>query len=124
MIKTKLQALVRAKDAFAKLSSIELPLKTSYKLAKIIRQVNDELVLFDEQRLNLCKKYGTYITEENSYSIPPDKMPEFSNEYSELLSVEVNLDAERVMLPAELSITPADILNLSDFIEIEGFEDD
>ena len=124
MIKTKLQTLVKAGDAFTKLSAIELPLKTSYKLAKLIRQVNDELVLFDEQRLKLCKKYGAYITEENSYSIPPDKMPEFSNEYSELLSVEVNLNFEKVTLPETLNITPADILNLSDFIEIEGEEDD
>lgn len=124
MIKTNLQTLVRARDAFAKLSSVEMPSKTSYKLAKIIRQVNDELVLFDEQRLKLCKKYGAYITEENSYSIPPDKMPEFSSEYSKLLSVEVNLISEKVMLPETLSITPADILNLSDFIEIEGVEDD
>lgn len=120
MLKTKLHTLVEAREPFQNLSSKELPLKTSYKLAKVIRQVNEELALFDEQRLKLCRKYGVLSEKDNTYSVPPDKMPEFGKEYAELLAIDVELDFEKVHLPDTISIKPIDLVALYDFVEIEG----
>ena len=70
MIKIKLHTLVEAKEPLLNLSTKELPLKTSYKLAKAIKKVNDELVFFEEGRLKLCQKYGNPNKEANGYEIP------------------------------------------------------
>lgn len=120
MLSTKLRTIVEAKESLQNLASMELPLKTSYKLAKMVRCISNELLVFDEQRLKLCQKYGALCKNGNSYEIPPDKMPLFGKDYAELLNIDVELDCEKVTLPDTINIKPIDLVALYDFIEIEG----
>ncbi len=124
MIKTKLQILVAAKEPLQNLSSKEMPLKTSYGLARLIRKINDELAVFEESRLTLVKKYGDLNEEEGTYIVPPDKIPLFGKEYAEFLDVDVELDCGKIVLPETINIKPIDLVALCDFIEIEGVTDD
>lgn len=119
MIKIKLHTLVEAKEPLQNLSTKELPLKTSYKLAKAIKRINDELVFFEEERFKLCKKYGKFVEQNNTYEVEDANMPEFKKEYIELLNIEVELDCERVSLPDTISIKPIDLLVLDGLVEIE-----
>lgn len=119
MIKIKLHTLVEAREPLQNLSTKELPLKTSYKLAKAIKKVNDELTFFEEERFKLCKKYGKLDETSTAYEVEDANMPKFKQEYVELLNIEVELDCEKVLLPDSISIKPIDLLILDGLVEIE-----
>ena len=121
MIKTNLKSILNAREAAKKLSQQELPVKESYRIAKLIKAMDAELVIYNESRIRLCERYGELAENKREYKIL--KGAEFNNELGSLLDMEVSLDVPKVMLPASLCITPSDVISLSDFIEIEGDED-
>lgn len=122
MIKTKLHSIVNAREAMRKLAGQELPVQESYRVAKLIKAMNAEIAIYDEARIKLCEKYGELAENKREYTIL--KGAEFNRELSSLLDMEVELDLKKVTLPLGLCITPSDVISLSDFVEIEGVEDD
>ncbi|MBP3939497.1 MAG: hypothetical protein IK955_08810 [Clostridia bacterium] len=122
MISTNLNSILNAREAAKKLMGQELPVKVSYRVAKLIKAMNSEIEVYDQERIRLCEKYGELDKKKGEYKI--SETTEFYKDLNSLLDIEVSLDVRKVSLPETLSITPADILSLSDFIEIEGVEDD
>ena len=122
MIKTKLKSIINAREAVQRLAQKDLPVRVSYSVTKLINAMNSELGVYDTQRIRLCEKYGKLDESKTSYIIPEGT--EFSNEHGSLLDFETELDALKVKLPENMSITPADLLALNDFIVIEGVSDD
>ena len=121
MIKTNLKSILNAREAAKKLSQQELPVKESYRVAKLIKAMNAEITIYDEARIRLCERYGELAENKREYKIL--KRAEFNRELGSLLDMDVSFDVQKVILPATLCITPTDIISLSDFIEIEGDED-
>lgn len=119
MIKIRLHKLLEAKESLQKLSVIELPLKTSYKLAKMIKKINEELSFFEDERLKLCKKYGKFDEATTTYMVEDANMFEFKKEFTELLNIEAEFDCERILLPDTIVIKPIDLIALDDLIKIE-----
>ena len=122
MIKTKIKSIVNAREAMQRLAQQTLPIAVSYRVTKLIRAIDSELAVYDKERIRLCEKYGKLNESKTSYNIL--KGAEFNEEHSLLLDFDIELDAQKVKLPETLNITPADLLCMSEFVEIEGVSDD
>ena len=122
MIKTKIKTIVNAREAVQRLAQQTLPVAVSYRVTKLINAMNAEIAVYDAERIKLCERFGKLNDSKTSYTI--GKGEEFNGELSSLLDFDVELDVQKINLPETLSITPADLITLYDFIKIEGVTDD
>lgn len=116
-MKVKLSEIVNARQALQKMMTKELPIKTAYRLSKLVNAVNDELGNFEDQRKKLVEKYGEKKGEE--VVVPKDKAQDFQKDMQELLDVEVKIDFDPISLSdiGEISLSPVDITLLDSFIK-------
>ena len=112
-----LGAIVQAMPVLNKLAAQELPVRESYRLAKLIRKASVEVEIYERERLKLCDKYGTKIEAENRYEL--NDVDGFNCAYSELIAQETDLDAEPVKLSDNIKLSAAEIISAEDFIKIE-----
>ena len=118
-----------AREPLTQLMQQKLPIKVSYKLAKLAQTVQGELRVIEELRNNLIKEYGTASeTDPNQVSVPTiiEKLDEkgevvmekgkpimipnpnlakFLDEVNELMAQEVKLVVEKVKLPEMVAST-------------------
>lgn len=126
MIEINLNELLNSAGTLKILSTKSLKGKTAYKVARILREAEKELTLFNETRMNLIKKYGEtkedgeLVTNENGdCTIKEEHIAAFNNEINDLLNnkIEINVDKIKINELEELNFTPTEIINLEAFIE-------
>lgn len=98
-----------------KVLDCNLPIKNVYKLSKLVKELNDKEVGYQEARLKLLKKYGE-DKGENGFEIEKDKVEEFNNEWKSLLEIEEEYNYNKIDLNVnkinvELSLKELDILS-------------
>lgn len=115
-----------AKEPLLKLMAKELPVRTSFELARLANTLNGHLQAIDTVRNQLVKKYGQPVPEHpGSFQVPPDgeEYGKFIAEMNGLFSLAVDLAAEKVILPASmdssLAIEPSVLMSLLKFVDIE-----
>jgi len=98
--------LLNSVPAFQKLIRQDLPLRTAYRLSKMVRKINEELSFFREREAELKAKY--------EFKIP-------ANEYNELLNLELDWDEPKIeiLLDENINLSVADIEALTPFIEFK-----
>ena len=103
-MKTKISTLIDAVPALRKLNSLDLPLKTSFKVYKLVAAVDSELSFFTERREAIQKKADNRDAE-----------------IQELVNQEVELDAERItiIMTDDLRLSAADLAALMPFIDFK-----
>jgi len=118
MIKIKLGELLNSREPMAKLLGKELPVKTAYKLSKLVKEVNNEFKNFEEQRQNLVKKHGKEDENSKSFTVPKEKVEEFQNEINDLLKVEVEINQNPISVNdlASIQASPVDLAAMEKFI--------
>lgn len=125
MINITLGELIDAQPTLVKLSNAKMPIVASYKLAKIIEQVDDELQNFYSARekaiLNYCDKTeeNTPVTDEHgNYLIKDEKKEELNKEIFELAAVEVELIGEQISISSieGITISPMEIMTIRKLI--------
>lgn len=112
---TTINQLLTARDTLSRLAERTLPVKQSYRLAKLIKAVNNEMSVYDGERIKLCEKYGTLNQEQKQYDI--NDKESFVKESTELLNQEVELDVKPIDI-TELELSAQDILNIEPFVEV------
>lgn len=112
---TTINQILTARDTLSRLAEQSLPVKHSYCLAKLIKAVNNEMSLYDNERIKLCEKYGTLNQEQRQYDI--NDKESFVRESTELLGQEVELDVKPIDI-TELELSAQDILNIEPFVEV------
>lgn len=102
--------LVEAIPALQKLVRENLPLRTAYRLSKMVRKVNEELDFFKAKEAELKAKH--------EYKVPV-------SEYNELLNLEIDWDEPKITIPLDdhISLSVADIEALTPFIEFKEVEE-
>jgi len=119
MISVTLREILIAKPALESLSSIKLPIKTSYHISKLIRLLNHEINEFEDYRVKLVKKIG--VDDGNGMiTIPEDKKDEFGKQMDELLenTVDINLNPISLSLLADhTEMTPSELSTMLPFID-------
>ena len=103
-MKTKISTLIDAVPALRKLNSLDLPLKTSFKVYKLVAAVDSELGFFTERREAIQKKADNRDAE-----------------IQELVNQEVELDAERItiIITDDLRLSAADLAALMPFVDFK-----
>jgi hypothetical protein len=115
-ITVKLGILKAIEEPLIKLVKLELPIKTSYKLSKILKKIGQELADLEEERVKLVKKYGDQDDEAQSIQVKdPEKYEEFAKEFGELLQEEITLEIDPIpidMLGDAVTFSPAELAAL------------
>lgn len=76
-----------ASKAIESIKDIKLPAKLSYRLGRLSDKLTPIVSRFDKLRNELVtEKYGSLVEgDENKFSVPADKMPDFLKEISDTL---------------------------------------
>ena len=111
----KLIQILSARDTLSRLGERTLPVKQSYRLAKLIKAINNEMSVYEGERIKLCEKYGTLSEDKTKYDIYD--MEGFNRDSEELLNQEIELEAKPIDI-SDLELSAQDIINIEPFIEV------
>jgi GTP:adenosylcobinamide-phosphate guanylyltransferase len=105
--------------SLTKIVSKDLPLKTSYALTKLVKEVETKSVVFQEAKNSIIKKYGE--EKDGGINVTKENMEVFLKEFDELLNIEEEYDFEKIEISKDLEIELAvgDLINLEKVLEIK-----
>lgn len=115
----KLINLVNAIGNLNKLSDMLLPAKESFKVVKLITEIEPQVQNYHLQRNKLLAKYGD-TEDKNTFIIREDEKENFMKEATDLETIEVCLEFEKIKISENLTIRATDLISITDFIEIVG----
>lgn len=87
--------------------SYKLPTKVAYRLARILKKMQEELKVLDEQRIAIIKEFGK-AQEDGNYKVDDSDKSNFENfrkKMDELLAEEIKIDLD----PIDLSLVKIDV---------------
>lgn len=118
-----LKEIVSAVPALSKLTSANLRLKTAYALKQMADILQKEVDFFEQERKKILEKYGK-VQEDGTVLIPAEQRPKAEEEYTRLLSMEVQPEFSRLRISlsedARLSVNDLSLLApFADFLEYE-----
>ena len=125
-----------AREPLQKLMEQKFPVMVSYKLAKMVSKLNEQMKVIDDVRNGLIRTYGK--PDKNNpqqITVPPESkdLAKFAGEMNELLSQEVEVVFDKVKLPEKvagtcdkcghnmdrmLEIEPSVLMALDKFVEV------
>lgn len=110
--------LINTTSVFSKITNKELSPVVSFRLVKLIKEINVELEIFEKEKEKLLKKYGKK-NDDDSYTILDENKDSWNKDITELLSLNVDITAEKVNLANEdIKISPADMMKIEEFVEM------
>lgn len=103
MIKVKVRTLINSATPLSEFGKEKLPIKVSYRIIKLIREIDKQLGDFENRRTALVEKYK---------GVSEEKSEEISAEFLKLLDEEVVIDLDPI--PTEwlndVNISPQTLL--------------
>lgn len=127
MINVSIEQILNSTETLQKLSQKDFKAKLAWSIARLLKAAEAEIQSFNEARLNLIKKYGEkddageLITDEKgNCKIEAGSTEEFSNELSELIKTEVEINANKIdiNLLEDIDFTPSDMAILEPFVDM------
>ncbi|MHA1469099.1 MAG: hypothetical protein ACTSSP_00910 [Candidatus Asgardarchaeia archaeon] len=102
----------------SKLITLELPVKTSYRLSRLMSACSKELVMIEKSRTDLVKKYGVG-NDKDGYKVKDEEEEKFRAEYSQFLMEEVEIDFEPIPIGDldGFNISPIELSRLDKIIK-------
>lgn len=112
-------------DGLSQLTSQKLPIRLSYKISKLIKQLMGEYKDFEEARITICQKYcnrdekGNPIMINNTFTF--NENINLINEMNELLNIDLNIDFSPLLLSEleenNIKLSPQELTGLDKIIE-------
>ena len=95
-----------SQEPLKKLIEQKFPVMVSYKLAKLVKKLDEQFKVIEEVRMGLIKKYGE-TDDKGQTQVKPEgeNFPKFVAEFNELMSQEVEIVVEKVKLPEKVAAT-------------------
>jgi hypothetical protein len=124
MIKVLLGNLDNIIFSLRNVVSKEIPIIMSYKLSKLIKQIEDEYKNYTTQRNKIIEKYGErddknkiIITDNKSIKIKPGTIENCTKDLEELNSIEFKIDFTPISigLLGNIEVKPQDLFVLNQF---------
>lgn len=116
----KLRKIVEVTPALREIANQRLPMKTLYKVTRLIREVQPQLDFYDEQCQKLISEHCT--PDEGGFTVIASNKHKFDSAMNELLDIDVDMDIEPVSIPVSeaenLKLSYNDICAMEGFIEI------
>lgn len=97
-----------AREPLQKLMEQKFPVMVSYKLAKMVSKLNEQMKVIDDVRNGLIRTYGKPDKENpQQIAVPTDSKdyPKFIEEFNELMTQEVEIVFDKVKLPEKVAAT-------------------
>ena len=121
-MKVKLGQIAGSVEALNKVAQQPMKAAVSFSVAKNLKQLSEELAVYEQSRGDLIRKYGKENKEDGSVAIEPDSknLPVFQKELNELLNVDVDLNGFKKIKLSQLSkceLSPQDMANMEFVIE-------
>lgn len=126
MIKMTLNELMNATPALKELSGKSFTGATTFKIARLIREVDKEIKTFEEERMKIVNKYGEKdengelaSQEDGTVKIIEDKINECNQELVDLLNAEVEINAEKLKEEVfeKIELTPVLAIAIEGLVE-------
>lgn len=110
------------KEIIKKLMEQPLPIKASYKLAGIVKRVDEENARFEEARQASLKSFGTkdesgnlQVDDNNNVKFTQENLIEFSKQLAELGREEIEIQSIKISdLGDKVELTPSEMLIIAD----------
>lgn len=112
----KLINIVNSYNSLSKLAEIDLPIDISFNITDIILEIEKHINNYNNQKNKLLIKYGT---SENKidYDIKSEHIEAFKKELEALNDIDINLNINKIVLPADIKISAKILYALKDYIE-------
>ena len=126
MIKVTVNDILNSQEVFSKIAAMPIKVKTSFAIARIIRNLESELETFDKSRQALIKKYANkdendelILNEDGTIAITPENAEEYNHEIQELLNSEITLAADPLDIKEieNIELTPTQVYMIEKFIK-------
>lgn len=125
MIKLTINDLLNVIPILRELANKPFKGAITFKIARLIRELNKEATLFEESRRTLIEKYGVRkedgsfeVLEDGTIKLREDQIQECSEEMNTLLNTEIEINADKI--PAEtfdnIEISPSQIIVLESLV--------
>ena len=125
MIKITLGQLYEAYPILKNVMEQKFTGKIAFQLARLVRELDKEMVTFENSRNAIIEKYAEkddegkiVISNETQVKIENDKINDCNKELFELLSSSLEINAEKIpsSVLENLEITPVEMSKIIDFI--------
>lgn len=113
----KLIKLVNAVDNLDKLSVLELPAKESFKVIKLLTDIDPHIKNYHTQRNKLLAKYGE-STDGTTYNIKAENKESFIKELQDLEDIEIELKFDKINIADDIKIKASDLINILEFVKV------
>lgn len=125
LINTTIREILSSVSFFNDLSQQKLRARTAFKVAKILRLLEAEIVNFETAKQAIFNKYGekdddgNFINKDNMIVVKPELADDYNREATELLDTKIEIQAEPLTLEEleDTNFAPEDIRNIVNFIK-------
>ena len=125
MIKVTLADAISAVPALESISQHNFNGVNAFKIARLIRELNKEVELFNQERRNLIEKYcerdedGEMVTEDGNIRLQESYIDNFNNTLQEMFESEIEINASPLKIDSleDITLTPQQAMSLEPFFE-------
>lgn len=116
----KIGEVVDAVDALKELSEQKMPIATSFKITKFIKDIAPEVENFQTHRMKWFKELGEEDEVSKVITIKPENIDKFNKEMEDLRNVEIRVDFKKLKLEElgeNVQLSPRSLIFLEKFLE-------
>ena len=128
MITVTLNDIFNAIPTLREISIKEFPGSVTFRIARLIRELDKEIQLFENEREKIAQKYGEkdengflVVLENNTVKVPDEKIQECNEELQALFKTQIEINANKI--PVEvfdtIEMTPTQAINLEPIIDFD-----
>ena len=126
MINITINDMLNSQNVFREIANMPIKMRTSFAIARIIRNLETELETFEKTRQELIQMYGEKnddgslkINEDGNIIIASENIEKYNNEIQDLLNEEITIAAEplRIEDMEYIELTPTQAYMIEKFIK-------
>lgn len=109
----KLRDIIYNEESIRNIQKTEFPMYISFRIKQLVKSIASDVDNFHLVKNELIKKIGIYDKETDTYTVPKDKMEEFTKELESVLNADVNIDFEKIKVEdcGKVAIKPVDLVD-------------
>ena len=128
MIKMTITEILNVVPVLQEMSNKSFPGATSFKIARLMRELDKEIQLFDKQRNEIAYEFGEkdasgqlVFNEEGNIKIIESKIEECNEKLSSIINTEIEINADKLSYSSleNADFTPSQALALEPIINFD-----
>ena len=106
-------------------TSDQLSVMDAYRINRLVKKMNELHKEFSELKTKIMTQFGTPSEKEGTVEISAENREVFASEYNDLISIEHDLDTEKLLFPNKIEdgFSSADLNILETFFDLSGLEE-